>query len=154
MTRINANLHPEHLLDQHLMAEYRELPMVYAALRRSLRTKSVNDVLKSVPPRFTLNKGHVSFFYDKITFLEGRYERLIDELKTRGYNLDDSRRYDVSDIPEVFHNTWEMDDLAKQQIQERIYKRYHEKPTFYTYYGSHVDDATIELMYGNSRNSH
>lgn len=74
MTRINANLDSTILTDQHLMAEYRELPMVISSLRRSLKTQSVNKVLKRIPKQFTLNKGHCLFFYNKLGFLGYRYE--------------------------------------------------------------------------------
>ena len=36
--------------------------MVHAALRRSLKSK---HGLQGIPPKFTLNTGHVKFFYDK-----------------------------------------------------------------------------------------
>jgi len=85
MTRINSDIDPKQLMDQHLMAEYRELPMVLSSLRRSLRTQSEREILKKIPPRFTLNKGHVLFFYNKLTFLKDRYTRIVDELLNRGY---------------------------------------------------------------------
>ena len=69
MTRINL-VSPEELTDQHLMAEWREIKMVPAALRRSLRTQSTQAVLKKIPSAFTLNKGHVTFFYNKIDYLK------------------------------------------------------------------------------------
>ena len=62
MTRINI-IDPAELHDQHLVAEYREIFMVGSSLQRSL--KSANWDPKNIPVSFTLNKGHVSFFYDK-----------------------------------------------------------------------------------------
>ena len=67
MTRINSNIDPKKLTDQHLMAEYRELPMVPAALRKSLRTQSVKTILSKIPKRYKLNSGHVLFFVDKFS---------------------------------------------------------------------------------------
>lgn len=69
MTRINAGVHPNTLHRLHLIAEYRELPMVAASLRRSLRTKTTDEILKSIPEKFTLGRGHVLFFYDKMRYL-------------------------------------------------------------------------------------
>jgi deoxyribonuclease (pyrimidine dimer) len=106
MTRINSNVDPKKLMDQHLMAEYRELPMVLASLRRSLKTQSEREVLKKIPPKFTLNKGHVLFFYNKLTFLRNRYDRLVNELHNRGYNLDQGRVLDLNGIPSTFFNDW------------------------------------------------
>ena len=70
MTRINSNLDPSKLKRMHLIAELREITMVPAALRRSLRTRSVNDILTNIPKKFTLNRGHVTFFYNKLNFLK------------------------------------------------------------------------------------
>ena len=86
MTRINV-IDPIELTDQHLMAEYRELPMVMGSLKRTLASKTGFNP-KKVPPKFTLNSGHVYFFYDKGKFLERRYSALIAELVRRGYSLD------------------------------------------------------------------
>ena len=61
MTRINA-VHPTVLTDQHLMAEYRELTMVMGSLKRSLNSK---NGLPPIPEKYTLNAGHVTFFYNK-----------------------------------------------------------------------------------------
>jgi hypothetical protein len=65
MTRINV-VPVEDLTDQHLMAEYRELPMVLAAARRS----KIEGY--EVSHAYTLNKGHVKFFYSKKRWLTSR----------------------------------------------------------------------------------
>jgi deoxyribonuclease (pyrimidine dimer) len=140
MTRINADLDPYKLLDAHCIAEYRELPMVFASLRRSLRTKSKQDVLKSIPKNFTLNAGHVKFFYDKLLFLQERYEKLRVELKLRNFKLDDSRSYDLSDIPIEFRtNGYLMSGVDSEIIRERLITRFMAKPTWYRYYGKPID---------------
>ena len=72
MTRINAGVDPADLKRAHLLAEWREITMVPASLRRSLRTKTKNEVLRSIGPAFTLNRGHVTFFYDKMLYLRKR----------------------------------------------------------------------------------
>ena len=144
MTRINANIDPSKLLDQHVMAEYRELPMVYAALRRSI--KSGNPL--KIPKEFTLNSGHVSFFYDKLGFLQDRYDRLIIELKNRGFELDANRTYDLSEFDKSFFNDYTMSDRDFQVIKERILFRYDEKPTWYKYYREPIDRETYLLIMG------
>lgn len=139
MTRINSNLKPELLLDQHLMAEYRELPMVFAALRRSLRTKSVRDVLESIPPRFTLNEGHVTFFYDKLLFLHNRYERLKDELRTRGVQISEDRAmYDYLEYPKEFQNNWTSTKIDDLVVITRIQEKHQMKPDWYKYLGDPI----------------
>lgn len=135
MTRINADLDPIKLTDQHLMAEYREMPMVISSLRRSLRTQSVDKVLKKIPKEFTLNSGHVLFFYDKLGFLQYRYEKLRKELKNRNFNIDDSRKLDFNGIPMRFINSWNSDERAEHIILERIQQKINMKPSWYKYYG-------------------
>ena len=67
MTRINI-IEPNELTDQHLIAEYREIFMVGGSLRRTLNSKSGYQVSK-IPKKFTLNSGHVYFFYNKGNYL-------------------------------------------------------------------------------------
>ena len=60
MTRINI-IPVSELYDQHLIAEYREITMVPAALNRTLKSKIGLDKNK-ISQQYTLNKGHVYFF--------------------------------------------------------------------------------------------
>jgi len=62
MTRINI-IPVKELFDQHLIAEYREIIMVPAALSRTLKSKVGFDESK-IEDRYTLNKGHVYLFYN------------------------------------------------------------------------------------------
>lgn len=140
MTRINADYELKKLMDQHLMAEYRELPMVIAALKRSLRTQPVNTVLKKIPNSFTLNSGHVTFFYNKLTFLSRRYDRLIIELKERGYKLDSERKLDFTGIPEVFFKDWQAREKDNLVVEARINEKIQMKPQWYKYYGKSIVD--------------
>lgn len=132
MTRINL-VPPSELADQHLMAEYREMPMVPAALRRSLRTRKVEDIMKGIPKEFTLNKGHVTFFYDKMTYLKKRYDIIRNELKARGFKLDDSRILHIDNFPVGFYNDYEPDAAAYELIRQRIAERIAMKPTWYRF---------------------
>ena len=74
MTRINVVPVTE-LCDKHLVAEYRELPRVFALAR------PCNDA----PTKYTLGAGHVKFFYDKLGWLLARQKSLIAEMKRRGF---------------------------------------------------------------------
>lgn len=138
MTRINSDIDPKQLMDQHLMAEYRELPMVIASLKRSLKTQSEREVLKKIPPRFTLNKGHVLFFYNKLSFLKDRYAKLVDELLNRGYNLDHTRTLDFNNIPATFFNNWTATPTDNAVLEQRIREKIAMKPTWYKYYGKSI----------------
>ena len=130
MTRINL-VHPSELTDQHLMAEWREIKMVPAALRRSLRTQSIQTVVKKIPKDFTLNKGHVTFFYNKIDYLKERYKALTKELFVRKFNIADRDIEEIFDdnIPLVFKGNWAPTEkdlvIIRQRIEEKIAMKRH-----------------------------
>ena len=137
MTRINV-VTPKVLTDQHLIAEYRELPMVGASLLRSIKSK---QGLRLLPGEYTLNKGHVTFFYDKGGFLFNRYHLLIDEMKSRGFNPDPDRRCDFS--PYIIHglyNDWAPDDNSYGINATRLLEKVRMKPEWYRYMSEAIDD--------------
>lgn len=137
MTRINV-IPPSELTDQHLMAEYRELPMVMGSLRRSLVAK--NGLPKS-GDKYTLNAGHVKFFYNKGKFLHKRYQLLIVELMGRGYKLDPSRRADFQVfIDNNLYHDWIPEPEAYTINKQRIDLRISQKPHWYRYYGKPLKD--------------
>lgn len=147
MTRINADLKPELLLDQHLMAEYRELPMVFASLSRSMRSRSVKSILSSIPEKFTLNKGHVTFFYDKLLFLHNRYERLVNELYSRGYCLSEDREtYDYTKYPKEFQNNWYSTKEEDLIVVKRILEKHKMKPNWYKYKSDPIHTDLYRIM--------
>lgn len=131
MTRINADISPEALTDQHLMAEWREIKMVPKALVRALKTKSVSDVMKSIPKKFCLNVGHVRHFYDKMGFLQDRYEKLTKELLAREYQIDATRTLPTDGIPYVFFKGASYTSEDRSVVRSRIIQRVSERPTFY-----------------------
>ena len=137
MTRINSDLDPKILADQHLMAEYNEFGMFFSSLRRSLKSKKG---LPKIPDRFTLNAGHVTFFYNKLAFMEDRYSRLISELKNREYNLDPDRViFTPNEFPKYLYNEYEATDADFWVIKDRIKTRLRQKPTFYRYNREKID---------------
>lgn len=81
MTRINVGVPPRELSDKHLLAEHREIKripnMVYSG----------RAILKDIPKEFTLGKGHVKFFYDKLLYLRTRYMELYHECLLRGFKV-------------------------------------------------------------------
>ena len=127
MTRINL-VDPKELADQHLIAEYREIFMVGPALQRSLKSKNgVTDI----PKNFTLNKGHVKFFYNKGKYLSKRYNKLIAEMKNRGMNPDPTRKFKREQWPNELYNDWQPNDGDKEIIKQRIQQKISEKPGWY-----------------------
>lgn len=134
MTRINI-VEPNELSDQHLMAEYREIFMVGSALQRSIRSKNFTKNSTKYPKKFTLNSGHVSFFYDKGKYLNNRYESIKKELKSRGFNLDKERIFKRHQWPDDRYNDWQPTSKDQDIARERINLRLSEKKGWYRYRG-------------------
>ena len=135
MTRINT-LDPVELMDQHLVAEYREIFMVGGSLLRSL--KSPNWDPKNIPKQFTLNKGHVSFFYDKGKYLYNRYSQLITAMKDRGMNPDPNRTFPQWQWPAELFGDWTPTEAGRDIVRARIKLRISEKPNWYKYRGEKI----------------
>ena len=119
MTRINC-IPVEELTNKHLVAEYRELPRVFNLAR-------MPHTNEQFPQEYTLGKGHVKFFYDKLGYCYTRQHQLYNEMKRRGYkpNYNPELLY----LEHWFHkiklwNEWtptELDQhINRQRIQERL----------------------------------
>ena len=119
MTRINANIPPSHLCDQHLLAEHREI----------IRVRHVQSSKSKAPAQFTLGKGHVLFFKDKLGFIFYRYKLLYAECKRRGFNVDNYESsfngYDLSGQwgSTYFNSSFYImpNQLVMTRIKERLY---------------------------------
>ena len=130
MTRINLVPITE-LSDQHLVAEYRELFMVGPSLQRSLKSPNWNKTKETLPKEFTLNKGHVKFFYNKGKYLYNRYLELIKEMKNRGMRPDPLRKFKREQWPDELFNDWMPSAKDLEIIRERIQLRIKQKPNWY-----------------------
>ncbi len=130
MTRINI-IPVSELFDQHLIAEYREITMVPAALNRTLKSK--NGLIKTkIKSRYTLNQGHVYFFYDKGKYLFNRYQELVAELKKRNFKIDNKRKFPKEIfVDNNLFNDWEPSLEDYQIIRERIKNKINQKPNWY-----------------------
>jgi deoxyribonuclease (pyrimidine dimer) len=136
MTRINI-IPPSELLDQHLIAEYREIRLLTASIRRSRMSKTGLDK-KRIPKQFTLNSGHIRFFWDKGTYIAARYKALQDEMRKRGFEPQ-FPEIDEDVWPEGFKNDWQPSEKDFAVIRERITLRVSQKPKWYRYYGKYIE---------------
>ena len=130
MTRINI-IPPKELYDQHLIAEYREITMVPAALNRTLNSKKGLEHNK-IPKKYTLNKGHVYFFYNKGKYLDLRYQKIIKEMQNRGFQPNLNRKFpiEIFKLNNLYIN-WKPTKNDFKIIRERINKKLTEKPNWY-----------------------
>jgi len=121
MTRINVAIPPAELNTRHLLAEHRELKRIPNCVSRGRFN------LKSTPKEFTLGKGHVSFFYDKLEYLRKRYEDLYEECINRNFNVSYyGNAWD--DVPKELMNdyipTQRDEQLIRERIKEKLNKTY------------------------------
>lgn len=122
MTRINC-IPVEELTDKHLIAEYRELPRIFALVKKS-QDKGLmpNDI--DISERYLLGTGHVKFFYDKLLYLTNRQNMLIEEMRKRGFkpnfvNIEEL----MTGINQVWYNDWIPDEEAMNINRNRIKER-------------------------------
>jgi len=133
MTRINL-VQPEELSNQHLVAEYREIFMVGSALQRSLKSPNWHKTKQTLPEEFTLNTGHVKFFYNKGEYLYKRYLELAKEMRRRGMKPDKDRKFKMEQWPDELYNDWQPKDKDLIIIRERIREKIAQNPDWYKWY--------------------
>ncbi len=126
MTRINL-IPVSELSNQHLIAEYRELPRIVNAWK--------NGKIKNYagPETYCLGPGHVKFFYRRIEFLIRRHSEIILECLRRGFNLTKTGELLSSDEYEklkldnyqIFDWNPSKDeiDVSRNRIEEKLKKR-------------------------------
>jgi deoxyribonuclease (pyrimidine dimer) len=135
MTRINV-VEPTELTDQHLIAEYREIGLLCANLQRTLKSKSGFQE-KKVPEQFTLNSGHVYFFYNKGKYIHDRYDSLREEMIARGF--EPQHDFPREKWPDELYEDWTPTERDKNIVRERIALRISERPGWYRYRGKLIE---------------
>lgn len=81
VTRINIDYQVKKLNTKMLLAEHREIKRIPNMIR------SGKARLENIPNNFTLGKGHVKFFYNKLGYLLQRYNQIYAECIKRGFNV-------------------------------------------------------------------
>lgn len=130
MTRVNI-VPTEYLTNRHLVAEYTEIRHVPASLNRSSLSPKFNPA--NFPQQFSLNKGHVSFFFPRGQFIHNRFLQIQDEMRMRGFNLSQDK---LNLNIEPWHrlnlfNDWQPGIEDYKIIMTRIKQRIEEKPHLY-----------------------
>lgn len=114
MTRINV-VPVSELCDQHLLAEHRELTRIPNCINKGRYNMS------GQPTQYTLGKGHVKFFYDKLRYLHVRYDELTAECIARGFNP--SYNWPIDGVPSELYNDYRSTEDAIRINRERIADR-------------------------------
>ncbi len=126
MVRINL-IHPEYLADQHLVAEYDEILMLLGYVKR------YPEIKKPLPVEYTLGKGHILFFKDKLLYLKKRHELLKKEMRKRGFAT--NIVIDLTKFNKKLINDWKADKKAFSIIKDRLIYKLNLKKDYYRYYG-------------------
>lgn len=132
--RLNCGVNPTLLLDQHLVAEYRELLIPYGQM---LHLKFKESKLKV--SKFTLGTGHIIFWRDKQLFLQKRFYSLKEEMVNRGFEPK-MQYWDLIECPKQYLNDWETEWWCTQLIRQRIWESFQKKPEWYRYKGEKVTE--------------
>jgi deoxyribonuclease (pyrimidine dimer) len=121
MTRINAFIPVEDLSNKHLIAEHREIKRIPNHVAKHFSKMS----LSKIPKQFTLNTGHVTFFFDKGKFTYERYKQLYEECVKRGFNITYyGHAWDVyKDKSDVWNKDLNVTPQEKLRIQTLIKDR-------------------------------
>ena len=136
MTRINL-VPVSELSDQHLIAEYRELPRIFnLVLNAQYKGKYPLDF--KISDTYLLGTGHVTFFYDKLIFLQRRLKEITEECIKRKFNIANKNDYSLA----LFNKEWLNDyvptlkeiEISRKRIQEKL----NSNPKFYKYYGKNI----------------
>jgi deoxyribonuclease (pyrimidine dimer) len=115
--------------------------MIPKALARSLRTQTREKVLKKIPLVFTLNKGHVLFFYDKGKYLQNRYDKIVVELVARGFKINTDAKLDPDDVMmDGWYNDYTPTEDALNIIRARIAEKIAMKPDWYRFTTAKTND--------------
>lgn len=128
MTRINV-IPPQELSDQHLIAEYHELP-------RCIKQK-IN--IEDAPATYKLGSGHMKWAASHLAFLMQRYYLLCNEMKYRGFRVN----YPSSDLNQYVYEN-KLQRLVEEDgytvthtdillNQDRLVSKYVQKPWEYTW---------------------
>lgn len=138
MTRINL-IPPIELTDNHLIAEIKEINQLAGSFRKSLNSKYG---IKQIPPKFTLNKGHVTFFYDKGMYLHKRFESLKQEALNREFKVIANFQNEWIHTPQ-YYNDWNPTEDSIRIIKERISTKLQLKPHIYRYYKNPIKNLDL-----------
>ena len=116
MTRINVGIPPAELVNQHLIAEHREIKRIPNCIAKGKYN------MDGIPDKFKLGTGHVKFFYNKLLYLKNRYISLYDECIKRGFNVQNYiSAWD--NVPQELMNDYKVEDNDIKIIKQRIYER-------------------------------
>lgn len=140
MARVNSGLNPKFLSDQHLVAESVEITMITGSLRCN-----GNIIKGAIPTNYTLGKGHINFFKNKLIYLSNRLYEVNREMRNRKFNP--GTYIEVGEFPNYLHNDWQPQLQDTVELRKRVVDRLmHPKSgrpggELHRYYGKPLGDG-------------
>lgn len=114
MARVNVGVDPKYLSDAHLIAESVEITMITGQLKKQKK-------MSKVPDKFSLAKGHMNFFKDKLLYLKRRLNAVNNEMRRRGFNP--GTKIDLNLFKGSLLNDWTPSYTDTMLVRERIVDR-------------------------------
>jgi len=136
MTRINV-IPVVQLMDQHIQAEYFELPRIFKLVAKHWSQGRKPESL-DIPDTYRLGEGHMKFFYDKLTYLQNRHHELSVEGKRRDLSLTVDPNVGAYLLPPIFEPWWKDYTPTEEALTinwERINQKIAMYPSWYKYEG-------------------
>ncbi len=143
MVRINL-VNPKYLADQHLIAEYNEILMLFGYVRKHPHTH-----FNQIPQSYRLGQGHILFFKNKLRYLEERFEIIKKEMAKRRFS--GKKEISFKGIDKRLIGNWRPSTSDKEIIKSRLRERINLKPSYYRYYGEHKPKKFFMDMIKNAR---
>lgn len=143
MVRINL-INPKYLTDQHLVAEYNEILMLFGYVRKHPLTH-FNDIPKS----YRLGQGHILFFKNKLLYLEKRFELIKKEMRKRGFKA--NKKIDLKCLDNRLLNNWKPLKSDIEIIKKRLIEKINLKPTYYKYNKEHKTKKFLVELIKNAK---
>jgi len=124
MVRVNL-INPKYLADQHLIAEYAEILMLVAYIKRHPRPDNL-------PKEYCLGTGHQRFFKNKLLYLKKRHELLKKEMRKRGFTP--NKTLSLKRFKKELLKDYKPKNKDKKIIKKRLIQKLNKRPKFYRYY--------------------
>lgn len=137
--RANVGVDPNLLADQHLIAEYRELPMLIGSLRFWKW-----EIKSAIPETFNLGSGHMNFLKIRMRYAQRRHEVVKAECLRRGFRCS-SLTFSLDGIPPQFCYDWNPTLEDSMKLRARIqWKLENKKPYFWHYKGHSLGPEQLQ----------
>lgn len=99
---------------------------------------------KEVPAGYCLGKGHITFFKNKIKYLQKRFNEIQKEMKSRGFKP--KAKLNVKGIQKHLLKDWVPLAGDEKIINKRILWKIRKKPGYYRYRGEKKPLSFFEIL--------